>query len=57
MSRLLRLRHGLRDPGAPLAEPTMTYADVERVAAGMLPGVSFRRLLLFRYHLTWTKPA
>lgn len=57
VSRLLRMRHALHDPGAPLAEPTITYADVERAAAGMLPGASFRRLLLFRYLLTWTKPA
>jgi 2-polyprenyl-3-methyl-5-hydroxy-6-metoxy-1,4-benzoquinol methylase len=57
VSRLLRMRHALHDPGAPLAATTMTYADVERIAAGMLPGVSFRRLLLFRYLLTWTKPA
>jgi tRNA G46 methylase TrmB len=38
-------------------DPDMTYTEVERVASKLLPGVEFRRLLLCRYLLTWTKPA
>jgi len=34
----------------------MTYGEVERDAAALLPGAVYRRLVLFRYFLTWTKP-
>jgi SAM-dependent methyltransferase len=34
----------------------MTYAEVERAAAALLAGATYRRLVLFRYFLTWTKP-
>jgi len=34
----------------------MTYGEVEREAAALLPGAVYRRLVLFRYSLTWTKP-
>lgn len=57
VTRLVRMQRALHDPGAPLADPTMTYAEIERTAIGMLPGAGFRRLVLFRYLLTWTKTA
>jgi ubiquinone/menaquinone biosynthesis C-methylase UbiE len=57
VTQLERRRRTLDDPRAPLADPDMTYADVERAAVGMLPGAQFRRLLLCRYLLAWTKPA
>jgi 2-polyprenyl-3-methyl-5-hydroxy-6-metoxy-1,4-benzoquinol methylase len=55
--RLEGMRRTLHDPGAPLVDPVMTYTEVERAASDALPGARFRRLLLFRYLLTWTKPA
>jgi hypothetical protein len=35
----------------------VTYRDMRRIAAEELPGTRFRRRLLFRYSLVWTKPA
>jgi SAM-dependent methyltransferase len=37
--------------------PPDTYAQTRRLAQRLLPGVRYRRLLLFRYSLVWTKPA
>ena len=37
-----------------LAAPA-TFAETKRLAARVLPGVRYRRLLLFRYALVWTK--
>jgi SAM-dependent methyltransferase len=37
--------------------PPDTYAQTRRLARRVLPGVRYRRLLLFRYSLVWTKPA
>jgi hypothetical protein len=37
--------------------PPETYAGMRRLAAGLLPGVRYRRRLLWRYSLVWTKPA
>jgi SAM-dependent methyltransferase len=56
-TRTLRLSRNYFDPGAPIASPLMTYSDVERTVAQLLPGATFRRLVLFRYLLTWTAPA
>jgi 2-polyprenyl-3-methyl-5-hydroxy-6-metoxy-1,4-benzoquinol methylase len=33
-----------------------TYAEVEQVAAATLPGMTWRRLPLWRYAVTWRKP-
>lgn len=44
------------DPAMPIVAPRMTYREVERAASHLLPGCAFRRLLGFRYLLTWTKP-
>ena len=35
----------------------MTWAQVRETAARLLPGVRYRRHLLWRYSLVWTKPA
>ena len=51
-----RLRRPWTEPGAPLADPTMSYGQIRQVAAADLPGVRFRRRLLFRYSLIWQKP-
>jgi 2-polyprenyl-3-methyl-5-hydroxy-6-metoxy-1,4-benzoquinol methylase len=37
--------------------PPETYAGMRRIAQRMLPGVRYRRHLLWRYSLSWTKPA
>ncbi|MCV7193331.1 class I SAM-dependent methyltransferase [Mycolicibacterium brumae] len=33
-----------------------TYAEVEQIAATVLPGMTWRRLPLWRYAITWHKP-
>ena len=43
-------------PAPTLWPPKDSYADVQRIANSVLPGVRYRRHLLFRYTLTWTKP-
>ena len=43
--------------GAPIMAPDMTWSEVRKTAARLLPGVRYRRHLLWRYSLTWTKPA
>jgi 2-polyprenyl-3-methyl-5-hydroxy-6-metoxy-1,4-benzoquinol methylase len=56
-SRVHRLRKGLRDVTAPTVwPPPLSYAETRRVAEGVLPGVRYRRHVLFRYSLVWTKP-
>ena len=52
-------------PGAPATAyqspivwpPLLTYRDMRRLAARVLPGVRFRRHLYWRYSLVWGKPA
>lgn len=57
VTRALQLRHGLWQHSAPIAEPALTHRDVRRLASAQLPGVRFRRLVLWRYSLVWTAPA
>ena len=51
-----RAVYGKGDPGAPIKDPEMTWAEVRATACRLLPGVRYRRHLLFRYSLLWTKP-
>ena len=44
-------------PGQPIADPVMTWDEVRTAALRLLPRARFRRLLLFRYFLTWRKPS
>ena len=37
--------------------PPETYTGVRRIAEQILPGVRYRRHVLWRYSLVWTKPA
>jgi hypothetical protein len=49
-----------RQPGhaaMPMQDPELTTRQVRAAAAEVLPGVRVRRLVLWRYLLTWTKPA
>jgi SAM-dependent methyltransferase len=41
--------------GAPIRDPDETLAEIQAVAARILPGVDVRRRLLFRYSLVWRK--
>lgn len=55
-----RHRHDLR-PASESTAPTVlpaphTYPEVRRLAAHELPGARFRRHLLWRYSLVWTRP-
>ncbi|HTW04927.1 MAG TPA: class I SAM-dependent methyltransferase [Streptosporangiaceae bacterium] len=37
--------------------PAETYQQIRRVAASLLPGMRYRRHLLWRYSICWVKPA
>jgi len=52
-----RAIHGEGSSGAPVKEPDMTWGQVRAAAARLLPGVRYRRHLLWRYSLLWRKPA
>lgn len=43
-------------PSPTVWPPPVTYAQMRRLAHRALPGVRYRRHLLWRYSLTWTKP-
>jgi hypothetical protein len=42
--------------GAPVMAPGMTWAQARETARRVLPGVRYRRHLLWRYSLRWDKP-
>src|ERR1019366_784698 len=44
-------------PGAPVMAADMTWAQVRTTARRLLPCVRYRRRLLWRYSLLWTKPS
>jgi ubiquinone/menaquinone biosynthesis C-methylase UbiE len=44
------------ESGAPIMDPQMTWREVRAEAARLLPGVCYRRHLLWRYSLRWQKP-
>jgi SAM-dependent methyltransferase len=48
---------GESSPGAPVMDPDMTWSQVRKAAARLLPGARYRRHLLWRYSLRWTRPA
>ena len=43
--------------GAPILDPDQSWREVRAAAKETLPGVRYRRHLLWRYSLRWTKPA
>jgi len=51
-----RAVYGKGGPDAPVMDPDMTWMEVRAIARRLLPGVSYRRHLLFRYSLRWSKP-
>jgi ubiquinone/menaquinone biosynthesis C-methylase UbiE len=53
---MYRAIRGEGGPGAPVKNPEMTWAEVHATAREVLPGVRYRRHLLWRYSLRWRKP-
>jgi ubiquinone/menaquinone biosynthesis C-methylase UbiE len=51
-----KITRGEGNPGAPIMDPDLTWAQVRATAQQLLPGVRYRRHLLWRYSLVWTKP-
>jgi ubiquinone/menaquinone biosynthesis C-methylase UbiE len=45
------------ESGAPIKDPDMSWREVRAVAERVLPGVRYRRHLMWRYSLLWRKPA
>lgn len=56
LNRYYQATRGYGSPGAPTPEATYDYAEVRRVADAILPGVRYRRHLLWRYSLVWQRP-
>jgi SAM-dependent methyltransferase len=44
------------ESGAPIMDPDHSWREVRTAAANALPGVRYRRHLLWRYSLLWRKP-
>jgi SAM-dependent methyltransferase len=57
LNRLRRWQHGYQQPAAPMVPPRQTYAEIRRLSRALLPGSAFRRHALWRYSISWTKPA
>lgn len=51
-----KLTRGEGNPGAPIMNPEMSWSQVRATARRVLPGVRYRRHLLWRYSLVWEKP-
>jgi SAM-dependent methyltransferase len=57
-TRAYRLARGYWEISAPTVwPPPETYRSTRRLAGEILPHATYRRHLLFRYSLVWTKPA
>jgi SAM-dependent methyltransferase len=55
--RVLLVGKSQQEVNAPTVwPPPQTYAQMRRIAGEVLPGVRYRRHLLWRYSLLWTKP-
>jgi ubiquinone/menaquinone biosynthesis C-methylase UbiE len=52
-----RAIRGKGSAGAPVMDADMTWAQARETARRVLPGVRYRRHLLWRYSLIWGKPA
>jgi SAM-dependent methyltransferase len=56
VDRLYKEFHREGNPGVPVKEPDMSWDEVKDTARRTLPGVRYRRHLLWRYSLRWDKP-
>ncbi|MFB4318837.1 class I SAM-dependent methyltransferase [Actinomadura sp. 21ATH] len=45
------------DPDAPVTDPEMTWGEVRDEALRILPGARYERLALWRYMISWHRPA
>jgi ubiquinone/menaquinone biosynthesis C-methylase UbiE len=55
--RYYKLIKGEGNSGAPIMDPDMSWSQVREAAVRVLPGARYRRHLLWRYSVIWTKPA
>jgi ubiquinone/menaquinone biosynthesis C-methylase UbiE len=55
LNLLYRVLYREGSSAAPIKNPEMTWAEVRTAARGLLPGVRYRRHLLWRYSLLWRK--
>ena len=56
-TRVHRLMKNYGEVSAPMVwPPPTTFAEARRIATEVLPGVRYRRHILWRYSLVWTKP-
>jgi trans-aconitate methyltransferase len=57
VSAFYRMTRSTSRVEAPVLDPTMTLPEIRREAAALLPGATIQRHVLWRYSLTWVKPA
>ena len=50
------LTRGQSESGVPIMSPAMSLREIRRSVTSILPAARVRRLLLWRYLLTWQKP-
>lgn len=55
VSRLFKVRNGWWNSPALRIDPDMTYAEIKSASKAILPDVSVRRRLFFRYTMLWRK--
>jgi len=55
-SRLERALHGFYRADVAQTDCRITYDQIAQTLGRLLPGGEFKRLVLFRYAYTWTKP-
>ncbi len=57
-TRWLQMSRKHFEPNVPLVwPPPSTYTQIRSIAAQVLPNVQYKRRVLFRYSLIWTKPS
>jgi hypothetical protein len=49
-------KHHWESPAPTIWPPSHDYGEIRAVAEATLPQVRFRRHLLWRYSMTWSKP-
>jgi 2-polyprenyl-3-methyl-5-hydroxy-6-metoxy-1,4-benzoquinol methylase len=55
-TRTLKMKHTYWEHASPIAEPRLTHAQTRQIVRDVLPGASYRQLVLWRYLLDWTAP-
>lgn len=56
ISRIYRAVRGWKEIAVPMQNPQEDLHEIRTAAHELLPGATFRRLLFYRYSLTWRKP-